>query len=236
MTSLYRVVAPDLPYHGKSIPPEGKEWWKEGYTLLKSFFVDFQVQFSRALELQKPVFLGCSMGGHLAADLALERPDEFRAVIGVEASLAREINLAGGKKRFLDAWMDHPRISNEFRSYAMLGMMAPTSPEKYKRDTIWAYSQSAPPVMRGDLYYYFVDHNLTETAHLIDTSRVSVYLLTGEYDPGTSPADSRKLAERIRGAKFVEMKGLGHFGMCENFALFKSYLMPFLKEIANGRR
>ena len=32
--------------------------------------------------------MGCSMGGHLAGDLALHHPDEFRAVIGVEGALA----------------------------------------------------------------------------------------------------------------------------------------------------
>ncbi len=29
ITSLYRVIAMDLPYHGKSLPPESVEWWKE---------------------------------------------------------------------------------------------------------------------------------------------------------------------------------------------------------------
>ena len=33
------------------------------------------------------------------------------------------------------------------------------------------------------------------------------------------------------------MKGLGHFPMAENFAVFKTYLMPILDEIAiNGKR
>ena len=28
VTSQYRVIAVDLPYHGKSLPPESIEWWK----------------------------------------------------------------------------------------------------------------------------------------------------------------------------------------------------------------
>lgn len=226
ITSQYRVIAFDLPYHGKSLPPESVEWWKQKYTLKKDFLIDFNVEFGRALGLEKPVYIGCSMGGHLAADLALERPHEYRAVIGIEASLAR------GKGHFMEDWYDHPRINNDFRAYAMWGMMAPTSPEKYKRETIWVYSQTAPPIWRGDLYYYYIDHDLTGKAQQIDTSLVAVYLLTGEYDPGITPADSRKLAEQIKGAKFSEMKGMGHFGMCENYEGFKQYLMPILKEIA----
>jgi pimeloyl-ACP methyl ester carboxylesterase len=228
ITSLYRVIAFDLPYHGKSLPPESVEWWKQEYRLTKDFLIDFNVEFSHALGLEKPVYIGCSMGGHLAADLALERPHEFRAVIGIEASLCR------GKKHFMEGWYDHPRISNDFRAYAMWGMMAPTSPEKYKRETIWVYSQTAPPVWKGDLYYYYIDHDLTGKAQQIDTSLVSVYLLTGEYDPGITPEDSRKLAEQINGAKFAEMKGLGHFGMCENYEAFKKHLMHILEYIAKS--
>jgi pimeloyl-ACP methyl ester carboxylesterase len=69
-------------------------------------------------------------------------------------------------------------------------------------------------------------------AQRIDTSRIAVYLMTGEYDWGNSPDQTRILAAQIKDSKFVEMKGLGHFPMAENFAVFKSYLMPILNEIA----
>jgi pimeloyl-ACP methyl ester carboxylesterase len=70
----YRLIACDLPYHGKSIPPVGKKWWQEEYRLEKEFFMKFIVAFSKALELDNPVFMGSSMGGHLAPDLALHYP------------------------------------------------------------------------------------------------------------------------------------------------------------------
>lgn len=47
VTSRYRVLSVDLPYHGKSLPPETLEWWKTEYRLTKSFFMDFHVAFSR---------------------------------------------------------------------------------------------------------------------------------------------------------------------------------------------
>ena len=84
ITRRFQVIVPDLPYHGKSLPPESVEWWKQEYKLTKSFFMDFQVEFSHTLGLEKPVYMGCSMGGQLAVELAIERPDEFRAVIGLE--------------------------------------------------------------------------------------------------------------------------------------------------------
>ena len=41
--------------------------------MTKDFLIDFNVEFSHALGLEKPVYIGCSMGGHLAADLALDK-------------------------------------------------------------------------------------------------------------------------------------------------------------------
>ena len=224
ITSRYRVIVPDLPYHGRSLPPESIEYWKEEYRLTKSFLVDFIVEFCHVLGLERPAFIGGCLGGCLGLYLALEHPDEFRAVIGLESVLCSE-------ESPLDFW-DHPRISNNFKAAAIWSLMAPNSPEKYRRETIWKFSQSAPSVMKGDFYYYFMDHNLTGKAQQIDTSRIPVYLLTGEYDAVVSPEDTQRLAEQIKGARFIEMKGLGHLSLCENPDALKRYLMPILKEIA----
>lgn len=243
ITSKYRVIVPDLPYHGKSLPPEEEEWWKEEYMLKKAFLIDFHVAFNHALGLDKPIFLGVSVGGNLAPDLALERPDEYRAVIGAEATLGGNMGLDSATEhqdqanavisgRSTLSWWNHPRISNDFKSAAMISLMSPESPEKYRRETAWKQSQCVPAVFSGDIYYFFFEHDLTGKAQKIDTSRVAVYLLTGDADAAVAIEDTKQLAAQIKGAKFIEMKGLGHFGMSENYSVFKRYLMPVLDEIA----
>jgi pimeloyl-ACP methyl ester carboxylesterase len=230
ITRNFRIIVPDLPYHGKSLPPPSIEWWKQEYRLTKSFFMAFHIGIARALKLERPVFMGCSMGGQLAVELAIEHPDQFRAVIGLESGLSR-----ARMAPTLD-FHDHPRIGNEFRMQSMYGKTAPGNPEANRREIAWTYGQSAPPVAKGDLYYNFIDHNLTGgEAARIDTSRVAVYLLTGEYDWGNSPDQTRLLAEQIKGSKFTEMRGLGHFPMAENFPVFKTYLLPVLDEITANR-
>jgi len=224
VTSRYQVLSVDLPYHGKSLPPESVEWWKEEYRLTKSFFIDFHVEFSRALGLEKPVFLGCSIGGDVALDLAFERPDDFRAVIGFGAA-----ELTPG---FDLIWWDHPRVSGQVKFADPYGATSPYSLEKYRREVGWVLGKSAPPVFRGDSYYYSVEHDLTGKLSQIDTVRVAVYLLAGEYDFASTPEMSRQTANRIKGAKFKEMKKLGHFPMVEDYKAFKNYLIPILKEIA----
>jgi pimeloyl-ACP methyl ester carboxylesterase len=219
----FRMIAYDLPYHGKSVPPTGIDWWRQEYRLTKDFLMQVPVTLARELGLERAVYMGSSIGGHLATDLALHYPETFRAVIGLEAAAYTP----GG---YLDIW-HHPRISNEFKASVMFGLMAPTSPEPLRRETAWIYSQGAPPVFKGDLYYFSVDHDLRETARQIDTSRVAVYLLTGEYDWAAPPVQSRDLAAQIPGAFYCTMDGLGHFPMSEDPDRFRGYVLPVLEQI-----
>lgn len=219
----FRMIAYDLPYHGKSLPPTGIAWWKLEYRLTKDFLMRVVVNLSRALGLERPAYMGSSIGGHLALDLALHHPEEFRAVIGLEAAAATP----GG---YLEIW-NHPRVSNAFKASAMYALMSPTSPETYRREVAWGYSQGAPPVFKGDIYYHDVDHSMGETARQIDSSKVAVYLLTGEYDWSTPPALSQAVAEQIPGAFYQTMEGLGHFPMSEDPERFLRYLRPVLEKV-----
>ncbi len=224
ITDNYRVIAYDLPCHGKSLPPLGKEYWKEEYQLTRDFFLKFILALKSELELEKPVFMGCSMGGQVCIDLAVEHAEEFKAMIAVEASISSH-------GFYIDVF-HHPRISNESKPAAMYGLCSPTSPEKYVRETVWTYSQGAPVVFKGDLYYYSVEYDVAATAHQIDTAITPLYMLTGEYDWATRPADTEELAALIPGAKYTLMKDIGHFGMMENPDVFMDYVLLVLNEIA----
>lgn len=228
VASRYHLVAYDLPYHGKSLPPTEVEWWTQPYALHQDWFMRFVVELRRTLELDGAVYMGCSMGGHLAPDLALHHPGEFVAAIAVEGGLATHVD-----EPFLD-YLHHPRVSNELKGALMYTMTSPTSPEPFRRETGWVYSQGAPPVFKGDLVYYLGEHDLTGSpgAGDIDTSKTAVYVISGDYDWSADPAVAAALADAIPGATYTQMIGLGHFPMSEDPAKFKTYLMPILEEIA----
>lgn len=111
------------------------------------------------------------------------------------------------------------------------GLMAPQSPEKFRRDVWWIYSQSAPGVYYGDIYFYSEEWNACDRIAKIDTERCPVYMLTGEYDYSCTPEMSLKTARQIPGAKFQVMKGICHFPMSENPELLMDYLKPILNEL-----
>ncbi|MBN2282381.1 MAG: alpha/beta hydrolase [Deltaproteobacteria bacterium] len=223
----FRMFAYDIPFHGKSLPPDGSRWWEKEYKLTQDFLMKFVVTLSHELELERPVYMGCSIGGHLAPDLALYYPDEFRAVIGIESA-----HYTPGLNQ---KWLDHPRINSRFNSHIAYDMMGPASPEERKRETCWCYSQGGPGVVKGCLNYHSVEHNLIDQADRIDTSKTAVYLLTGEYDFSCPPMISEMLANDIEGAKFQVIEGMGHFPMSEDPVRFREYILPVLREIKETR-
>ena len=226
ITSRFRVIAADLPYHGKSLPPMTVRYWEQEYRLTQTFFMNYWVSLVRELELARPVYMGCSMGGHLAADLALYHADEFRACIGLEASM-----WSGNMDRLINQWWHHPRLSNESKPAAMMSLCSPHAPEANVRETIWMYSQGAPAVFAGDLNYYGIEHDLRDKAAQIDTQKCMLYVLSGDYDWSAYPAACQALADAVPGASYALMEGMGHFPMSEDPAQFKKYLLPVLADI-----
>ena len=225
ITDRFRLIAYDLPFHGKSIPPVGTRWWEEQYTLRGSFLRQIPVGLAAALELDRPVFMGCSVGGLLALDLALHHPDVFRSVISLEGALK-----VSGNWEALDGFW-HPQVSNTSKARSMEALCAPTSPEPYVKEVSQVYSAGWPPAFLGDLYYYLVDYDLTAGAARIDTDQVQVHILNGEYDWSGTPQGGRAAHEAIPGSTHTVMAGLGHFPMQEHPAAFAEHLLPILDRI-----
>lgn len=222
VTSRWRVLAFDMPYHGRSTPPDG--WWEKEYLLTREDYAGMVMAFARTMELDRPVVLGCSMGGAIVLELARSHGAEIGAVIGAEA--ARKI-----EGRFLD-WSVMPDVDGSVMAASWTyGLMAPQSPEPSRREVWWTYSQGSPGVYRGDTYFYSVDWDLRGRENEIDTSRCPVYLLTGEYDYACTAEESAATADAIRGASFTKMEGIGHFPMAENYPRFREHLLPILREL-----
>src|SRR5258705_13604567 len=83
VTANHRVIAFEMPWHGKSSPPSG--WHDEEYQPPSAQYPTMILEISTALELDRPILIGCSIGGRIALHLALEHPQRFRAIIGLQA-------------------------------------------------------------------------------------------------------------------------------------------------------
>ena len=223
VTSHYRVIAFDMPWHGKSYPPAGA--YAEGYRLTSDAYVGMVVAMSRRLGLDRPVVMGCSIGGRVVLQLAQRHGPEFRALIGLEA--------ADHQLPWYDtAWLNRTDVhGGEVCAALVSGLVAPQSPQQYRDETLWQYKQGGPGVFQGDLYFYRADSDLRGKLGDIDTKRTPLYLLTGEYDFSCTPEDTLRTAASIPGAKASVMREVGHFPMSENPQQFRQYILPVLEEI-----
>ncbi len=223
VTKHYRVIAFDMPWHGKSLPPEGFE--TEEYRLTTAAYTEMVTAFCAALALEKPVVMGCSIGGRIVLNLAIEHARLFRALIGLES--------ADFQQGWYDTtWLNRPDVhGSEVCAALVSGLMAPQSPDARRHETLWMYKQGGPGIFKGDLYFYRVDGDLRGRTGSIDTSVCPLYLLTGEYDFSCTPDDTQRTAQSIKGADITVMKELGHFPMSENPAQFRRYILPVLEKI-----
>lgn len=224
ITSRYRVIAFDLPWHGKSYPPEG--WQDEEYRLSTELYVATILAFCDALALPRPALIGCSIGGRIVLQLAHQHAERFRALIGVEAADFQE-------PWYDTAWLHRGDVhGGEVCAALVSGLVAPQSPAVHRHETLWQYMQGGPGVFRGDLYFYCVDADLRGKLEGIRTDLCPLYLLTGEYDFSCTPEDTLRTAAGIPGAQVAVMRELGHFPMSENPRQFRRYVLPVLDAIA----
>ncbi len=230
ITRRFRVIVFDLPWHGKSSPPPGFE--REAYKLTTDLYVDTVMAFCRALKLERPVVMGCSIGGRAVLHLALRHGDYFRAAIGLQAATHAE---AGADTRLRDLGvLFRPDVhGQEAAAGSVACLISPTSPNAERWETLWHYMQGGPGIFMGDLNYYFADGDLRNgLLDGLDTKKCPLHLLTGEYDLSATPELTAELAKLVNATSFQVMKGLGHFPMSESPQQFRRYLLPVLDRIA----
>ena len=227
ITRNYRVIVFDMPWHGKSSPPAG--WENEEYRLTSRDYVRMILEVSQALELDKPVVMGCSIGGRIVLHLAHEHPEQFRAIVGLESSPKVD-------PYYDTSWLHRPDVhGGEVSAGIVSGLVAPTAPDEGRWETLWHYMQSGPGVFKGDLYFYMIDGDISDKLDHIDARRCPLYLLTGEYDYSCTTEGTLEVARRT-GAQATIMKDLGHFPMSENPEKFIGYLLPVLEEIRTTKK
>jgi pimeloyl-ACP methyl ester carboxylesterase len=178
-----------------------------------------------ALELDRPILIGCSIGGRIALHLALEHPERFRAIIGLQAGAHVDPYY---DLNFLHRADVH---GGEVAAAIVSGLVGPDAPDRERWETLWHYMQGGPGVFKGDLYFYKLDGDIRGRVARIDTRRCPLFLLSGEYDYSCTPEETLAVAKSVPGSEVAIMNGLGHFPMSENPAEFFKYLLPVLEKI-----
>lgn len=226
MTDAYRLIAFDMPLHGKSLPPEGYE--VEEYLLTTEAYIETILAVMDGLGLETPILAGCSMGGRIALQLAALHPERFAGFIAIEAS------------DFQPAWYDidwfhRPDAhGGEMGASLVSANISPHAPHAERWNTLWMFMQSGPGVFRGDLSFYTRDDSLIARLGQIDTDKTPVHIMVGAYDLTCTPEDARRTADAIPGATLAVMDELGHFPMSEHPEGFRPFFAEALAKMPKG--
>lgn len=223
VTAENRLIAFDMPWHGKSLPPEGFE--TQEYLLTTEAYIETVLAVVDGLGLDKPALAGCSMGGRIALQLAAQHPDKFSGFIAIEAS------------DFQPAWYDidwfhRPDAhGGEMGASLVSANISPYAPNEERWNTLWMFMQSGPGVFRGDLSFYTKDDSLIPLLPGIDTAATPVHIIVGAYDLTCTPEDAERTANAIPGATLAVMDQLGHFPMSEHPEGFRPFFIDALKKM-----
>ncbi|MDK4741654.1 alpha/beta hydrolase [Rhizobium sp. CNPSo 3464] len=227
LAKSYRLIAVDLPFHGRSMPP--LTWDGAPYKLTASIYLKWCTAILEQVVREKAIVAGGSMGAAMSLVLAAERPEHILGIVAIEPPFRSK----GRRNPYQHNVNVHGSLHN---SAYVRGIMSPLSPAGERRRSSWIYSQGAPGVYPGDLSFYSDEFDGAVTAPRIDPSRTPVALLSGDYDYSATPADGAKLAELIPGCLHLVMGGLGHFPMCEHPNFFRSYLVKGLDFVRHAAR
>ncbi|MCS3835696.1 pimeloyl-ACP methyl ester carboxylesterase [Pseudomonas sp. JAI111] len=222
-----RLIAYDLPYHGRSLPPFGERWWEQPYSTSKEELMGWVIGLMEALDIDQPIFMGCSVGGNLALDLAAHHHDKLRGVISLNGWYA-PLPRHSGNDQFRD-----PTRSQDFYASLCLGVTAPQGPEPYRQEIYWNYASNFPGIYAGDNDYFISGHDLRVDGHLMRPDKTPVYVLVGEYDLSARNLEvgGPAVAANIPGTIYREMKGLSHFAPTDDPMGFRKELIPVLDAI-----
>jgi pimeloyl-ACP methyl ester carboxylesterase len=227
MTTNHRLIAFDMPWHGKSLPPEGFE--TDEYLLTTDAYIETVLAVMDGLGLKQPILAGCSMGGRIALQFAALYPERFAGFIAIEAS------------DFQPAWYDidwfhRPDAhGGEMGAALVSANISPYAPEVERWNTLWMFMQSGPGVFRGDLSFYTQDDSLIARLGDIDTARTPVHMIVGAYDLTCTPEDAQRTADAIHGATLAVMDELGHFPMSEHPDGFRPFFVDALARMPKAR-
>lgn len=228
MQERFTMYAYDLPFHGKSLPPIGVRWWEQPYLPTREYFIDWAVAIADNLELENPYFMGCSVGGQLALDLAAERGDRFGAFISLNGWYDMPPQQAFSNDVFRT-----PAVADSYAPALNFGATAPNAPEPNAHEVYFIYRSSFPGLYAGDNDYFAHYHDLKQNGHKIDAHAKPVYVVTGEYDPASNDAEhgGPAVAKYIPGAKFIQAKDLGHFAPSDDPIGFGDTIVEILDQV-----
>jgi 3-oxoadipate enol-lactonase len=222
-----RVFAPDMPGHGDT-PLQGSVRMSQIAARID--------QFRIARGLDSFMLVGHSMGGNVALELALARPDVVRRLVLADPA-AEPAGMPPYTRSYLAAARGWAALRASMALARPLSVVAARVPHAHGGGIV------LPALRRAS---YMARHDADALRALLDglfanpigprlaEVRPPTLVITGEYDPLVPPALSKRVAEAIPGARYAVVRGATHTPMDERPREFARILLDFLQPSAES--
>jgi 3-oxoadipate enol-lactonase len=221
LSPRYRVVRFDARGHGRTEAPDGN--------------YDFETLTADAvalmdhLGLQRPHYLGLSMGGMVGQYLGFLYPDRVASLLLVSTTsrvpseaqplwdervkLARAQGMASQPAIAMPRWVTAATMKDKPAVVARLRTMIETTP------------------LPGYLGWCAAIRALDVTERL-NAITLPTRVIVGSEDPGTTVAAAQTIHRHIKGSELIVMQGVSHMLCAEDPAAFHGHVLSFLDQQA----
>ena len=217
----FRVLNYDLFGHGESAPPAGRP-----------DLAMFSEQLLRLMDhcgIERAAVVGFSLGGMIARRFALDHPDRLSALAILHSAHDRTPAEREAVRRRVAHTREHGPAANV--DSALERWFTPAfraaDPERIALIRRWITSNDAAVFPR---IYRVLAEDDAEIVEGLERIACPTLVMTGEDDPGNTPAMSKAMADLIPGARLVILPDLRHMALAESPAAISEPLCVFLRE------
>ncbi|MCP4674059.1 MAG: alpha/beta hydrolase [Deltaproteobacteria bacterium] len=195
----------DLPGHGGTAALHCE--WIEDYAASV-------LEFMETRGIDKAMLVGHSMGGAIAQQIAIERPEKVERLV-LLATGAR----LGVSPQIMEAIRgDFELAVTMMKSF----LFAPDTPEKLWKPVVERMKLVGPDMALND----FAACGAFDSVGRIDDVQIPAIVCCGEHDFMTSPKKNRRLSESL-GCPYVEIPDAGHMIQIEKVAELAAIIAEF---------
>ncbi|MCI0712342.1 MAG: 3-oxoadipate enol-lactonase [Chloroflexi bacterium] len=213
----HTIIRYDKPGHGLSDTPAGT------YTV--HHHAETLLALLDVLNISTAVFIGISMGGQVAQDIAIHHPDRVQALVLCDTAAklgsseawnqriagVREKGMRGMAKAILDRWFAPSYAQQHRTDYAGYHNMLVRMPDD-------GYISACKAIRDADM------------RDQVSNIQVPALVICGAEDAATPPDVVRGLADALPRSQFELIAGAGHLPCIEQPSAVASLIKNFLKD------
>jgi len=213
LADKFEVIVPEHPGFGRSDMPD----WLDNI----GDFANFYLEFMDKLGLTGVNLVGTSLGGWIAADLAVRDSGPLRTLTLVAPA---GIHVQGVPKSDIFLWTPEQTVRNLFADPAMVEMALKRTPDEEERRRQMKNALTMAKVGWQPRLY---DPHLRKWLHRIDVPTLIVW---GDSDKVIPPAYGPAYRDLIPGSRLEVLKGCGHLPHIEKSAETVALVTNFIEE------